>query len=353
MTQISILLNAISNPAFLLKDGKISLCNSSCSRLMLEPGQELPALTEQLPENLQQVQTQLTLAEEVWTAAVRPLDDSLLVTLEPMEKSSQNMEALLSLAQTLKTPLSALFATGASLFPLLEEQEDDVYQAHTSSLTRSFFQVLRAVNTAIDLAVLSRGDLSIHPQKTHIKEFFDALASRWSDMLMDANIQLEYQGPAKAFNGNIDQNLVQKAVLCLLSNAAVFGLPDTPIRLQISYMAGKMKIQVKNQCDAAAAEQLSSAFSHYRKPSPVGDGRCGAGFSLPLVQTIAQLHGGVLMLDSSENCITATMVLRLDQSEETCVQSPRSTPIDSYAPDYTEFSILLPRETYDSRNIDL
>lgn len=346
------LLNILPDPAFFLENGTVTLLNEAARRLNIAEGQAFDDIP--LPQDGEQIHLTYTLAGTEWEMTLQNIDGAQFALLRPLGDPEENLDLLLSAARGMQEPLTSMIAAGATLFPRLEEYEDESIQERAGAISRGFLRILRSVTAIRQYSQLQKEDAPLYVEKIRVKEFFDTLASKWKDALRDSDIPLEYQGPKNPFNGNLDKGLAQRAVLCLLSNAAAYRAPETPISLQISYMGNFVKIVVKNQGTPMAPDLLATAFSRYREPDTgVQDARQGLGLSLPLARRIAQRHGGSLLLQSSESGTTVTMTLGLNLPETDKVNTPYVDPHCGYDPTLVELSGILPNTTYDSRNLDL
>lgn len=352
MTDIMALMNALAEPAFFLKDGKVTWCNSACARLPLSVGDAVPALGE-LPLSDATCHTAGRLFEQDWEITLLPMDGEHLVLLKAQSEDLEHLNLLDAAARGFRQPLTAVATAGGNLFAQLEALEDEELQAGAAALARGIFRTLRNLGSMTEYSRLRRSESPLFVEKTHVKRFFDELVFSWSDMLQDSGIHLEYHAPQNEFNGNLDRNLVQRAVLALLSNAAAWGHPGAPIVLAVSYLGGRMKIVVKNTGKAMDTDVFATAFSRHEHVSALDDARWGAGFGLPLARLIAQKHGGSILLESRDSGTIVTMTLDLNTPLSTGLQTPRTDPIGHYDLAMVEFSGILPDETYDSRNIDL
>lgn len=353
MTDIMAVLNALAEPAFFLKDGKVTRCNEACARLPLSVGDEVPALGD-LPFGDAKCQTAGSICQTDWEITLLPMEGEHLVLLKSQSEDLERLNLLDAAARGFRQPLTAVATAGSSLFAQLEELEDEELQAGAAALSRGIFRTLRNLGSMMEYSRLVRSESPLYVEKTHIKSFFDELALSWSDMLLDSGIELEYHAPQKEFNGNLDRTLVQRAVLALLSNAAAWSADDAPITLKVSYLGSRVKIVVKNNGKAMDADVFATAFSRHEHVSALDDARWGAGFGLPLARLIAQKHGGSVFLESSDSGTTVTMTLDLNTPLSAGLQTPRTdSTLGHYDPALLEFSGILPNETYDSRNIDL
>jgi len=344
------MLNSLCEPAFSLENGVISCLNDAAKRLGLSEGQaqELP-----LPRDGELIHLTHTLAGQDWETDLQIVDGMVLVLLRPVRHEDEALSLLMAAARGMQDPLTSMMAAGSTLFPRLEEFEDEAIQAQAGAISRGCFRLLRSLTAITQYSRLQDENAPLYVEKTHLKDFFDELAVKWKDALLDSGIELEYHSPKNPFNGNLDRGLTQRAVLCLLSNAAVYREADTPVVLQVSYQGNFVKITVKNQGKPMTADVLATVFSRYNQPADdVLDARQGAGLSLPLARRIAQRHGGSLLLQSGSDGTTVTMTLGLSLPETDKVNTPYVDPHGGYDPALVELSGVLPNTTYDSRNID-
>ena len=113
-------------------------------------------------------------------------------------------------------------------------------------------------------------------------------------------------------------------------------------------------ITIADSGEGMDGETLAEAFSKFGRFAPLDDGRRGAGFGLPLVQQIIQLHGGTLLLQGRAEGAAVSILLPLSApgKEQLSLHSPVLVPEDS-APNAALIALadVLPPEVYDTRNL--
>ena len=113
-------------------------------------------------------------------------------------------------------------------------------------------------------------------------------------------------------------------------------------------------ITIADSGEGMDGETLAEAFSKFGRFSPLDDGRRGAGFGLPLVQQIIQLHGGTLLLQGRAEGAAVSILLPLSApgKEQFRLHSPVLVPEDG-APNAALIALadVLPPDVYDTRNL--
>lgn len=340
------ILDHVSDPVYFEKNGVIAAVNKAAARLPL-------SVSDPAPEVPEGGHLEAELCGSVWQISVLPHEDGRLVFLKPLPASDGAMHLLSAAARGIREPLTTLQHACSALLPAVEELEDETLQAKTAALSRVCFQLLRHVGHLSDFERLNSDSTAIFPENTNILDFFDEQASLWQDMLRDADVLLNYQGPEKSVIGNLDRTLTKRAVLNLLANAAAYHAEGTAIDLTVSASGGRLTIRVKNQGAAMDPDVFATAFRRYTRGNEVGDDRWGTGLGMGLAQAIARQHGGSLLLESGEGGTTVTMTMDLRLPTGDALGTPHLDPIGGYEPALVEFSGVLPNETYDSRNVDL
>ncbi len=110
-----------------------------------------------------------------------------------------------------------------------------------------------------------------------------------------------------------DQALVQQAVANLLDNAVKFSPPASTVRLIARGQTSQAEITVADQGpgipEADRARATERFFrGEYARSTP------GAGLGLALVQAVAQLHGGALVLEDAAPGLRARLMLPTSES---------------------------------------
>ena len=359
-TALERLLGSLAQPAFYEKDGKVLFCNRLAGECRVRIGHDVTQLLPdgaKLPSGGDPVQAELALPGGQTAAAIVPYLDGRLYLLTPPDRVQLQPQALLAIAQSIRTPLSNLFGVAAALFPRLETLEDPELQEQTAAMNRAYYQLLRLTCNLTDMRSALLGELRLRREKEELTGFFRKLFDRASPLIRAAGRELVYTCSAKPFCGWIDRQRLERAVWDVLSNALKFTAKGGVITAELEYTHTTAILRVHDDGDGLTAEELSTAFSAFDRDFALGDPRWGAGFGLPLAEHIARLHGGALLLESggeTGTTVTLSLSLQVPGTKELQFRSPTAT-IDytgGYPHELVELSNVLPLSEFDSSRIN-
>ena len=134
------LFDLFSEPVLLLRDGRIAACSAGARAMGLAVGADAPTLPD-IPSG--GASLELTLAGRPRTVTARPLEDGMLLLVQPEQTELLSAQTLLAVSHALQTPLEELFSAGETLVPVLEELEDSSLQHSTAVCQRALYRLLR------------------------------------------------------------------------------------------------------------------------------------------------------------------------------------------------------------------
>lgn len=349
------ILDALQQPALLCAGDTIEYANLAAQRILLREGLPLSLLCGEdtdavlsptgalsLPVRWGQLEYQLCASD---------CEGKTLLLLTPVERQVISMIALHQVASSLRESLTNAVLTSESLFPYLEEQEDEYIQARTAAINRSLYRMVRGLALAGDCCALELGDLPLAPEETELCAFFASVGEIAAAYCEENGITLRIQLPAKTFTGDVDPQLLERAVNNLICNSIAHTPAGGTITLRVDHVGSRALVYVTDTGDGIDADLLGVITDRASHPGPNAE---GLGFGLRLVRAIAEAHGGGLMIQSGENGASVCFSIGLERSAEDRVVG---SPAERY--DYTggldhahvEFAGVMDDEDYDSRSI--
>lgn len=345
----------LPQPMFLARDGRILRCNGACLRQLAGPGEAVePLLAEALPEQSapDTVRTvTIVRGERQWQATVTPVGEDLLFLMQPAADPADDLPDAAAVMRGILPAADDLQKAGSELFPLLEEQENELMQRCTARIARGYFRIMR---TALHLADFERMRTGIEPCRARVDlyEPLRDMLTKAEDALQDKGILLDWEVPQGCCHGAVDLDEVLRAVMGLIANAALHAGPSRKISLRLDPSIHRLTFTVHNDLPMNETA-MGHAFGMYSRSWLPDDPECGMGIGLPVAQMAARRHGGTVMLESREGFGTsAVMVIRLDLDANDC-NTLKTELFGGCDPVLTELSAVLGPETYDSRNVDI
>lgn len=96
-----------------------------------------------------------------------------------------------------------------------------------------------------------------------------------------------------------DRAALKRAAENLVSNAVKYGVPDSPIDIQIQEVHARLLLTVHNEGPPIPPAEQECIFEMYRRADAARKGqKQGWGVGLPYVRAVAESHGGSVGLDS-------------------------------------------------------
>lgn len=309
---------------------------SHISLPLIKAGELVGALcvTEAVPREWSTAEVELVreTAERIWATIERARAEAALHESEiqrvreqsAREQERQRAEALAELDRTktlffsnvsheFRTPLTLSLAPlqdalSDSVNPLAPPHRERLELAH-----RNAMRLLKLVNTLLDFSRIEAGRMEAVYEATDLALLTTELASVFRSAIERAGLRLIVDCPPLPEPVYVDQQMWEKIVLNLLSNAFKFTL-EGEITVRLHPTDGdQVMLQIQDTGTGIAPEELPHLFERFyqirgAKPRT----HEGSGIGLALVHELIRLHGGTVDVSSTVgqgSCFTVSIPL--------------------------------------------
>ena len=350
--QMKQVLEMFSQPAFFAKNGVILWCNRNCP---IREGASLASVLQGDDSILDEwnregtVQLALYLQGEIYDATVRAYDDMLLfVAAIKSTDVKPSALAVMNASASLRKPVHSLISAANELFERFEGEKESAKEVN-----RAIYQLMRLCGQMADGSRLLLHQIKAHRVPTNLHEFFDQFVTQVRPLVESSGRTLNFKTVSGILRADVDTDLLERALLNLLSNAMTYTPKGGVITLQLIKRAKRLLISVSDNGEGIPSEVVCNLFERYSDRQP-GDSRWGLGYGLPMVREIAALHDGTMMVSANEEQLGTNVIFTI--SLEPC-KLKLNSPILRY--DYcgglnhalVELSDALDKDLYDPSEI--
>ncbi|HEY9507002.1 MAG TPA: ATP-binding protein, partial [Gemmatimonadales bacterium] len=163
---------------------------------------------------------------------------------------------------------------------------------------RNGLRLLKLVNTLLDFARIEAGRARASYHPTDLPSLTAELASGFHPAMERAGLRFEVRCPPLAEPVWVDRDMWEKIVLNLVSNAFKFTF-DGGITVALRQESRDVVLSVEDTGIGIGGADLPRLFERFhRVEGSRGRTHEGTGIGLALVQELARLHGGTVMVES-------------------------------------------------------
>jgi signal transduction histidine kinase len=267
--------------------------------VVLQPhGQPLPVLGRAAPVRAPD--------GEVTGAVVSYQDISVLKELERLRE-----EWTSAIAHDLRQPVAAV-AAHAQLLQALGAARDagETEQQAVEHILASARQLYRMISDLLDSSLLSAGRLKLEPLMVDLPTLLRAAVGRMAETLGDHPVQFVVAGAIPRISA--DPGRLEQVVGNLITNAAKYGTPGTPIQTSITVHDENVEIAVVNEGSDLSHEEIGQLFRRfYRSSRARNTGAGGLGLGLYICRELVRAHGGRIWAESAAGTVTFRFTLPL------------------------------------------
>jgi two-component system heavy metal sensor histidine kinase CusS len=236
------------------------------------------------------------LDEATELSELRALSEALNQMLAKLEAGFAQLSRFSEdLAHEMRTPLSNLM--GQTQQALQEVRSPEDYQNLLVSNQEEYERLARMINNMLFLARTEEVGAAVHLEQidlaeavTQLGDYFEGIADERGMYLLN-----EVSGDVRA-----EPQLLRRALANLIANALRYGALGTAVRICSQSLDDHVLISVVNQGEPIAEEHIPRLFDRFYRcdPSRAQPGDSG-GLGLAIVQSIMQLHGGEVSVESN------------------------------------------------------
>ncbi len=227
------------------------------------------------------------------------------VTAFSLVLAEMREQFLASLTHDMRTPLGSASMAAELIFMAADnDRTRELARKVTDNLTR----VDRMIQSLLDSMLFKHGE----QLQLTITEFDLAEVAREACEACDAanagrSGRCELTGaPAP---GWWDRDAVRRALENLIGNALKYGQADGQVRVNLAVQHGRVIVSVHNEGTPIPAEEQEAIFQIFRRAQQTDSHKkTGWGVGLPYVRTVAEAHGGSVVVDSAPTTGTTFMI---------------------------------------------
>lgn len=194
----------------------------------------------------------------------------------------------------LRTPLSTILLSSESL---QVHQEQLTEAQKQSNLQRIHLTAKRMSQQLADLLMLTRaevGKLDFNPELLDLERFCQQVIE---EMQLGIKQPIRFKGTEQETKAFLDKNLLRSLLTNLLSNAAKYSSPDSPIEVTLSCDAATAILKIRDCGVGIPIPEQPQICDPFYRASNVGD-ISGTGLGLAVVKTCVERHQGHWEIES-------------------------------------------------------
>ena len=308
--------------AFCVQDGTIVKVNTAASNRMIEPGTSVEQLLKTGAEEYRDfsggcLYLSLNICDQELGFSVSRQNGFDLFQLE-QDAQSYELQSLALAARELREPLANIMISTDQLFP--DSSDDPTVNSQISRLNQGLFQILRLISNMSDAGRYAVSG-AVSMEVKNISALLDEIFHKASTLVEHAGITLKYSGITESIYGLVNAELLERAVLNIISNALKFSPKGGMIQANAHRFGSKLYLSVLDSGSGIPDNARGNLFSRYTREPGLEDGRFGVGLGLVIIRSAAQQHGGTVLVDQPDGTrVTMTLSIRSGNADQ--VRSP-------------------------------
>lgn len=293
------ILQFIPQPAFLVKGGKITAINEAADELQIKVDTDVEELiTTGIDEYRTFTSGKLYLELKPGRAWVSLCKDYHLFTLDT-QYSSPELRAFALASQHLRGPLSGAVSGTESLIQD-EDIKDENLKKRLGQINRNLYQLMRALCNMSDISQLGTTDC-MNLEKQNAASVFQEIFEKAGNLAKSADRSIRFRCKEQAIVCIMDKDLLERAVLNLISNAIKFSPEGSTIQAVLNQNGNRLTFTIENEIKDGIRGIYGNAFHRFLREPGIESGEMGLGIGMSIVSRAVMAHNGTVLLNTTRN----------------------------------------------------
>ncbi|MEG1316558.1 MAG: sensor histidine kinase [Oscillospiraceae bacterium] len=182
-------------------------------------------------------------------------------------------------------------------------------EKHISILYHYYYSLVRSLTQVDSADLLERGEMIFSPVRTDLVKLCGELTDTVSKLCDEKGINISFSTTENELFAVIDPSKIEHLLLNLFSNSLGNTPPGGSIELSLQQAGHRLILSMDDNGTGIPQEVLSNVFTLPNEDFDLSGLQSGNGLGLYIASGIAQLHKGVLLIDSREGGGTRIRVM--------------------------------------------
>ena len=344
------MIDFIQQAAFLVKDGVVIKTNRAAAELHIQIGTSiLELITLGVNDYESYTSGKLFLELKYGRAWVSCCKDTHVFCLEN-NISSPELRALALAGQNLRLPLSNAIFTANTILHSDAIQQNAELRQQLGQINRSLYQMIRDVCNMTDVAQINA---SHNPrfEMRDVASVFAEIMEKATTLTACTRKELSFKNLQHNVQCLIDSQLLERAVLNLISNALKFSPANSIIQITLKQNNKRLILSVKNDTLPGQDSISGNEFSRFLREPGIESNQFGLGLGMSVICSVASAHLGTVLFNiSRKNTALVTFSIPIRTESDAILKSAEMVPggytggIDTHL---IELSSILPSSYYE------
>lgn len=295
------MLQFITQPAFLVKNGVITEINDAAASRQINVGASIYEMITFGSDDYKGFASgKLYLSLNVGMAWVSICNGFHLFTLED-SFSSPELRAFALAAQHLRAPLSNA-VSGMEFIMQETDSADAELKEQLSQINRSLYQMIRAVCNMSDVSqigITNRANIKL----CNARQTFGEIFEKATNLTENTGHSIQFRNLKQDVECDLDSSLIERAVLNMISNAIKFSSAGSCVSATLKLKGNRLALTIENSIQDGQSRIFGNAFNRFLREPGIESNQIGIGLGMSIISRAASVHNGTILLNLSRNGI--------------------------------------------------
>jgi len=191
----------------------------------------------------------------------------------------------------------------------LSENDKALGKQHVSILYHYYYSLLRTLIQIDSADLIKRGEMLFSPVQTDLVKLCSDLTDTVALFCSDTGVKISFTTPEAELFGVVDPAKIEQLLLNLFTNSLQHTAPCNSITLSLTRSGNRIILSLDDDGEGIPQDILSNIFNLPNNASVRVPRQRGNGLGLYISLGIAQLHKGVMLIESREGEGTRVRVM--------------------------------------------
>ena len=227
--------------------------------------------------------------------------DLLSAKKQAEDANNAKSQFLATISHELRTPLHGILSFSNFGISKSDTASDEKKLGYFTKIHKCGSNLLRLVNTLLDLAKIEAGKMEFNFEDKCLKDLSEEVLEEFSGICLERHITFELEHTGVLLEASVDPLKIQQVIRNLVSNAVKFSPDSGRVKISLTCSDEYLLLRVSDQGKGIPGDELLYIFDKFSQASTVKEATGGTGLGLAISRQIVDAHKGQIWAENNSD----------------------------------------------------